>query len=918
MKLEDRSDSEVGGLAFPKRDEFRSLVFETSPLPMVVMDVQSWQFIDCNPAAVAIYGYASKDEVMGKTFVDVLPAQQYDGTPSADRTVEHARQALQDGSGVFEWLHRRPSGELWDAQIRLLSLAIPGRRLLHFSLVDITSRRRAERVQRLQHELVLALNSCSDLNEGASLVLHAALELDKIDCGAVYVADARDGSLQVAASDGLSLSLQAVVNRFTAESPATGVVVRGDVQSGTYAEYHDQADAVGAEASLRGFVLIPIMFNGQLIALLCLASQKTDEIPTSTRAALETIAFQTGATLRRLHTESALRESEAIFQRFLDTSPVHVFVKDQELRAIKLSANFEQMLGRPMRDILGKRTDELFPPEMAASIDSDDREVLAGRKVITVDEAFNGRHYTTIKFPIDIAGTSRYLAGYSIDVTDRKLAEQALEQTTEQFRAFMNNMPSMAIIKDEELRPVFFNRAMLDAVPAKDWLGKTPHESFPASVADQVEQADTQALREGSLVSEEQWTDRTGAMRILEARRFTIRRGDAPPYLAAIITDITDRRRSEVLLQNTQKLEALGVLAGGIAHDFNNLLGGIFGYLDLARLEDSKEERDACFEEALSVMGRARDLTRQLLTFAKGGAPVKKVDALTPFLQTTVQFALSGASVDCHLDIPADLWTCDYDKNQIGQAIDNLVINAVQAMPSGGTIEVAARNVIFVAGQHAVLPAGSYVRISIIDHGVGITRESLPRVFDPFFTTKPKGHGLGLATCYSIVKRHGGCIEVDSELGKGSAFHVLLPAAMAPQAESGCLPRVYHRGEGIFVVMDDEDVVRDLVARLLGRFGYTVVGLRNGNEVLEYYTKACETGMPVAGMIFDLTIPGAMGGKEAVTEIRKLNSRVPVFVASGYADDPVMAQPQRYGFTSSIAKPFTSKELGELLNAHVI
>jgi PAS domain S-box-containing protein len=902
---------------FSTTDEFRRRVFECSPLPIVVMDAQTLQYLDCNPAAVAAYACPSKEAAIGKGPMDFSAPIQYDGSPSREKAAFYVEQALQTGSSVFEWLHQLPSGETWDAEVHLLSFSHHERQLLQFSLLNITDRKRAEQLQRLQHDLILELNSCSDLDQGLGLVLEAVLKLDCIDCGGVYLVEPSGGSLHLVAHHGISAEFAAHVSQVAADAPTVRMAARGEVLYGTYEELRAHDHLVRGQEGLRGFAVIPIMSRGSLMALLNLSSRKSDVIPVRTRSVLETMAFQVGTILLRLRTEAALRETEATFQQFLDKSPVYVFFKDHELKAIRLSSNYEQMLGRPVSEILGRRTPELFPPDLAASIDAVDRAIIEGEKTVTVDEDLNGRHYTTIKFPIHIAGKPRYLAGYTIDITERKKTEESLRERTAQFQAFMDNMPAMAIIKDENLRPLFFNRAMFDNFPAKDWLGKTPHETFPPEVACAMVEVDRKAIKEGTAVYEEQWTDKNGERRVLETRKFAIQRGNLPAHLGAIISDITERRRNETLLQNAQKLEALGVLAGGIAHDFNNLLSGIFGYLDLARLEETEEERRECLEHALSVMGRARDLTRQLLTFAKGGVPVKTLDSLRPFLKDTVQFALSGASVNSYINIPDELWPCDYDKNQIAQVIDNLVINAIQAMPGGGTLEVSAQNVSVAAKQHAVLSAGSYVKICITDHGIGIPGEYLSRIFDPFFTTKTKGQGLGLATCYSIVNRHGGCIEVDSEPGKGSTFRVLLPAVVDAQVETSRSRSTRHRGQGTFLVMDDEEVVREMVGRLLEAFGYQVVRVKDGREALEFFAEAQKSGQPIAAMLFDLTVPGAMGGKEAIAELRKLSTTVPVFVASGYADDPVMAVPQEYGFNGSIPKPFTSRELSELLNAHL-
>jgi two-component system cell cycle sensor histidine kinase/response regulator CckA len=274
--------------------------------------------------------------------------------------------------------------------------------------------------------------------------------------------------------------------------------------------------------------------------------------------------------------------------------------------------------------------------------------------------------------------------------------------------------------------------------------------------------------------------------------------------------------------------------------------------------------------------------------------------------------------VSCSFDIPTDLWPCEFDRTQIGQVIDNLVINAQQAMPRGGEIEIAAQNITFMKNEHPPLAEGRYVRLTVIDRGIGIPRENISRIFDPFFTTKTKGHGLGLATCYSIIKRHGGCIEVESELGKGSTFHVFLPAAAETAATTAAEKPASHRGTGTILVMDDEGVIRDTFGIMLKSFGYSVTATKNGAEALDFFKTETAAGRKLSAMIFDLTIAGGTGGKETVKKIRKIDTSVPVFVASGYADDPVMAQPAKYGFTASICKPFTVAELAGVLNAFLV
>ena len=381
--------------------------------------------------------------------------------------------------------------------------------------------------------------------------------------------------------------------------------------------------------------------------------------------------------------------------------------------------------------------------------------------------------------------------------------------------------------------------------------------------------------------------------------------------------DITDRIRAEEILRTAQKLESLGLLAGGIAHDFNNLMGGIFGYIDMASEATKEAKVTSYLSKAMNTIERARALTGQLLTFAKGGAPIQKIDNLFPFVEETAKFALSGANVSCQFDVQDDLWACNFDKNQFGQVIDNLIINAQQAMPVGGTIELTARNIALAEKEHPLLLNGNYVKICVKDTGVGIPKEHISKIFDPFFTTKAKGHGLGLATCYSIINRHGGCIDVESDPGKGSTFKVYLPASTESATSVNENAAKMHRGNGTFLIMDDEEVMRDTIKDMLESLGYSVVSKENGKDAIDFFASEIKANRKITAMIFDLTVPGGMGGKAAIEEIRKTNTDIPGFVASGYADDPVMKNPTEYGFMASICKPFRKSELSEMLNKYM-
>ena len=387
-------------------------------------------------------------------------------------------------------------------------------------------------------------------------------------------------------------------------------------------------------------------------------------------------------------------------------------------------------------------------------------------------------------------------------------------------------------------------------------------------------------------------------------------------YLA-ILSDITERKRTEQEMLRAQKLESLELIAGGLAHDFNNLLTANVANISLAKIraEAGSPVRDA-LAKAEKAASKARELTRQLLTFAKGRASVKTVTSLVLLIEECVALALSGSNIKCKQRVADDLWTTEIDPSQISMVFQNILINAQQAMPNGGTITVKAENVLVGAeseleGASATKP--KYVRVTVSDTGSGISAENLSKIFDPYFTTKSKGTGLGLATSYAVIKKHGGRIEVGSHVGKGTTFQVYLPASDQGIAIPETLDRPLIRGQGRILLMDDEEDIREVASSLLTLLGYQVETAGNGSQALEKYIAAMASKRPFTVVIMDLTIPGGMGGEEAVKRLLAIDPKAKVIISSGHIGKPIMSDYKDYGFAGAIAKPYNAAELGEAL-----
>ena len=502
-----------------------------------------------------------------------------------------------------------------------------------------------------------------------------------------------------------------------------------------------------------------------------------------------------------------------------------------------------------------------------------------------------------------------------------QLAERALAGEKERLSVTLRSVGDGVIATDMSGVVRVFNRAaeILTGWRSDEACGRPLDEVFHNLDADTREPV-TNSIRSTSEPDNPLGIARSAILVPREGRELPIQEVSAPLLdngrvvgLVVAFRDASDAIRVQEERTKASKLESLGLLAGGIAHDFNNILTAILGNISLARHEGLDERTDEALVAAEEACVRARQLTQQLLTFSKGGAPIKKSVRMDRIVMESIRMALSGAAASWIADVDPSLWMVNGDEGQLIQVFNNVIINAKQAMPHGGRIGVKAQNILEPENRWEfglLVKAGPYVRVSIADEGLGIAPNVMPKIFDPYFSTKPTGTGLGLATSRSIVKNHGGYIAVESEVGRGTIINICLPATLAVHRDDPPRSaRIPAAGTGRVLVLDDEAPIRALAVRLLDLLGYQSEAVSTGSEAIERYTRARNEGRPFDLVLLDLTIPGELGGSHVLRVLRTIDPEVKAIVVSGYASDDVLANYRDYGFKAVVTKPFTVDEL---------
>ncbi len=616
-------------------------------------------------------------------------------------------------------------------------------------------------------------------------------------------------------------------------------------------------------------------------------------------------------------------DEERIYRLIFETSPDGIAIVDPDFVITAANPQSAILLGYngPV-DLIGRNLIDFIASEDRQSAAEGFRRVFKTGSVEGVENRLLKRdgsrvvvegRATLVTGP---QGNPEFIIAVAHDITAHKHIEKALRESEAKYRDLYDNAPDMyhsldrngVIIQcnETEARMLGYEKEEIIGRPLTDFFTEESRKLF-----------------------ERDFPRLNYEKRMLNIQREFVRK-DGSTFLAnlnifseydednnltgtkAIARDITDLKKLEAEFLKSQKLESIGILAGGIAHDFNNILTAIVANINLARAE--MKEGDPLFKrlsEAEIACASASKLTQQLLTFSRGGKPIKKAVSLPELIRNCASLALTGSNVKCGFSFAGDLLPVEADEGQIGQAVNNLVLNAAQSMPGGGAINICAVN--DHIGEGLSLTKGMYVKVTIEDHGAGISGEHLEKIFDLYFTTKEKGSGLGLSITYSIIKNHGGQITVKSSPGSGTTFTIHLPASEKSFPAIRTSEERFVRGKGRVLLMDDEEMVRNVGGDILAHVGYEVEFAKDGDEALEVYRKSFESGIRFDIVILDLTVPGGMGGKETIRAIKEMDPQVKAIASSGYYDDPVMARFGDYGFANVIPKPYKGTELSKIV-----
>ena len=895
---------------------------------------------ECNDAMAKMYGAAGANELLGVSLGDLL-------VPADENNIAYLRAFIRSGYQLAD----AESHEL-DAQgndkFFLNNLTGVSRDSGDGGTVitgawgtqrDITERKRAERITQGQQKILEMIARGSTLND----VLDALVRFIESECSgavcSILLLDKEQGRLYhnqaprlpaafVRAIDGLLVAEGSGVCGTAAFRKET-VIVADVMRDGLCVPFRELA----AEHRIGACWSAPIVARtGRILGTFAMYFEGPRQPAPHEEKLMDLSSRLAAITIEHDLSEQALKASEAKFRAVAESSPVAILIYRPD-RFVYVNPAMTTITGYGSEALLQMGPFDLLVPAHRETAESRAAARQRGEPIAsTIEYQFRTRsgEERWVEFSVGdfIHHEGERLAtGTCFDITDRKRAEEQLANEKERLSVTLRSIGDGVIATDTKGKILLLNRVAerMTGWRQEEAIGRPLSDVFhiiSEKTRERRPEPTVTVLRTGRGFEMENGT----VLVSRDGSELVIADSAAPIYdresriigVVIVFRDETEQRQREEELLKASKLESIGLLAGGIAHDFNNILTAILGNVSLAKLFlEVSHKAYQRLEETEQAAMRAKDLTQQLLTFARGGAPVRKAASLVRLLREGVNFALTGSPIECSLMVEDGLWLADVDEGQINQVIHNLVLNARQAMPLGGRIDVRAENLPLRKGERLHgLPARApaYVRITVRDRGVGIPEEYIGKIFDPYFTTKQKGSGLGLATAYSIITNHDGYIFVESPPGEGTTFTLYLPASGENEATASAGTREPLPGKGKILVMDDETVLREMIGDMLDFLGYSCEGAKSGEEAIEMYQRAREAGEPFDALIVDLTVPGGMGGKEALRRLREIDPDVKCIVSSGYSNDPIMADYQAHGFVAVIAKPYQISQLGDVLH----
>ncbi|UCG77947.1 MAG: PAS domain S-box protein [Nitrospirota bacterium] len=868
-------------------------LFDSATDAIFIIDMKG-NFIDLNRTAHERLGY-SKEEMLS------MHISELDSPEFSSRVPERLEKIIKDDQVIFESAHLRKDGTVMPVEVNSRLMDYDGQKVFFSVIRDITKRKLAEEEVR---------------------DAYSSLEREK----------ARTEAIVAAMGDGISI-----------QSTDYKILYQNDVHKGLIGDHEGKLCYEAYELrkeTCEGCPVASAFHDGRVHTTVRnvdfddgrhyfeITASPLKDSSGRPIAGIEIVRDITG----RKRLEDDLRESKDRFQSLVESTSDWIWEINEQGQYTYCSPRVNDILGFTPEELIGKTPFDLMPEDEAIRVSGILKDILAkkapisGLENINLHKNGNRLVLETSGLPIlDSTGTLKGYRGIDRDITARKHTEEMLRQREQTYRSLIES--TSAIAWDFDLADMRFLYVSPQAEritgyhPAKwtdfnfwaNMIAPEDREWVPRHCA-----KETDAGRDHEM--EYRIIAANGDRKWLREIVSVIKDGDKAVKLRGFMFDITERKDLEERLRTSRNLESLGILAGGIAHDFNNLLTSILGNISLARSMTDEVKISARLNIAENASLRAKDLTQQLLTFSKGGAPVKRSTRITDIITDSANFALSGSNIQRVFDIGSDIWPVTVDEGQISQVIHNLTINAREAMPQGGTLTIKVANMEMTSNNNLPVPDGEYVMISVIDQGKGISNEHISKVFDPYFSTKEmgiqKGMGLGLTICYSIVKNHDGLITVESELNKGTSFHIFLPATKEDvTGDEVTFPAgvIDTSGSGKVLFMDDEEIVRDVALSMLEQLGYEAVPAKNGEEAIKIYRDAINKDKPFSAVILDLTIAGGMGGEKAVKGILELDPDARVLISSGYTNDPVIASYEEYGFKGFVIKPYKIEDLGILL-----